>query len=108
MDLYKTELVTKEVDTMLEKGAIVKVKPEKGQFLSTIFLRGKKEPGKFRPIINLRQLNKNVPYQKFKMESLKDLKNLLKERDFMVKIDLKDAYFTVSLNQESGKFVRFQ
>ena len=64
MDLYKTELVTKEVDTMLEKGAIVKVKPEKGQFLSTIFLREKKEPGKFQPIINLRQLNKNVPIPK--------------------------------------------
>ena len=30
MDLYKTELVSKEVDTMLEKGDIVKVKSEKG------------------------------------------------------------------------------
>ena len=76
--------------------------------MSTIFLREKEEPGKFRPIINLRQLNENVPYQKFKMESLKDLKNLLKKRDLLVKIDLKDAYFTVPLNQESEKFVRFQ
>ena len=30
LDLFKTELVSKEVDTMLENGAIVKVKLEKG------------------------------------------------------------------------------
>ena len=43
------------------------------------------------------------------MESLEDLKNLLKKEDFMVKVDLQDAYFTVPLNQkESGNSVRFQ
>ena len=93
---------------MLENGAIVKVKPEKG-FMRKHFPEREKSTRKFRPIINLRQLNEHVPYQKFKMESLKDLKNLLKKEDFVVKVDLKDAYYTVPLNQkESGKSVRFQ
>ena len=47
LELFKTELVSKEGDTMLENGAIVKVKPEKDQFLSNIFLREKKVPGNF-------------------------------------------------------------
>ena len=42
------------------------------------------------------------------METLKDVKNILKENDFMVKIDLKDAYFSVPINKESRKYVRFE
>ena len=108
MESHKKELLTKEVKCMLEKGVIIKVNEKKGQFLSNIFLREKKEKGKFRPIVNLRHLNEHIPYQKFKMESLKDLKNILKMNDFMVKIGLKDAYFTVPLNRQSGKYVGFQ
>ena len=37
------------------------------------------------------------------MESLKDLKNMLKTNDLMVKIDLKDAYYVVPLNQKIKK-----
>jgi len=42
-------------------------------------------------VINLKELNAYIPYQKFKMETLKDVKDILQPGDFMVKIDLKDA-----------------
>ena len=42
------------------------------------------------------------------MESLKDLKNILKANDLMCNIDLKDAYFTVRISKQSRKYVRFQ
>ena len=83
------------------------VNPSPNQFLSNIFLRPKKD-GTFRPVINLKELNSFIPYEKFKMETLKDVKNILKENDFMVKIDLKDAYFSVPINKESRKYVRFE
>jgi len=48
--------------------------------------------GKFRPIINLKRLNQYMPYAHFKMEGLKNIRELLNHGDYMVKIDLKDAY----------------
>ena len=99
-------LITAEVESMLEKGAIRKVPYSPDQVLSNIFLREKKE-GTFRPIIDLKRVNEFIPYQKFKMETLKNIRSLLKEGDLMVKIDLKDAYFTVPLAEKSRKFLRF-
>ena len=72
-----------------------------------MFLREKKD-GTQRPILNLKKLNQNIPYLHFKMESLKGVKNIIQEGDWMVKIDMKDAYFTVPLSQKSQKYVRFK
>ena len=103
-----TKLIDLEIHQMLTKGAIHVVPPsERDQgFVSTIFLVPKKGGGQ-RPAINLRPLNAYLPYEHFKMEGIHMLKDLLRKGDFMVKIDLKDAYFTVPLCQEHQKFVRF-
>ena len=89
-------IIQQEVSSMLEQGAIRTSIPKTDQVLSNIFLRPK-PGGEFRPITNLRETNKSIPSVHFKMESLKDLKNILKVNDLMCKIDLKDAYFTVPL-----------
>ena len=91
---------------MLRKGAIRIAIPNENQLLSNIFIRTKKD-GEFRPIINLERLNQFVPYQYFKMEGLRDVKNMLSDKDLMCKLDLKDAYFTVPLSTRSRKLVRF-
>ena len=59
-------------------------------------------------MLNLKRLNSLVPYLHFKMEGLNDLKDTLVQGDYMVKIDLKDAYLTVPLNQESQRLVSFE
>ena len=41
------------------------------------------------------------------MESLQTLKYMVKERDYMCKIDLKDAYFTIPLDKSCRHLVRF-
>ena len=79
-----------EIESMLEKGAIQPTKPSKDQFVSTLFLPEKKDGGQ-RPIINLKKLNKNIPYIHFKMESITLLKDLLEQDDLMVKLDLKSS-----------------
>ena len=77
-----------------------------GQFLSNILLVKKKDGGD-RPCINLKALNKLIPYKHFKMEGLHCLKHLPEKNTFFCKIDLKDAYFSVPLCMSSRNFVRF-
>ena len=48
-----------------------------------------------------------MPYQHFKMEGLYCLRNILKKGDQMFKVDLKDAYFSVSLNPASRNLFGF-
>ena len=61
----------------------------------------------YRPVIILKTLNQFVPYMPFKMESLQTLKYMMKERDYMCKIDLKDAYFTVPPDKSCLDLMRF-
>ena len=57
------------------------------RFTSRMFI----VPGSMRPIINLWELNKFIHWVHLKMEEI----YLVQEGDWMVKIDLKDAYFAV-------------
>ena len=96
-----------EIMEMMGKGAIKKLEHQfPDQFLSNILLVKKKDGGNH-PCINLKALNKFIPCKHFEMEDLHCLKNLLKESDFLCKIDLKDVYFSVPLCMSSRKCVRF-
>ena len=104
----ETDQINVEVGKMIEKNAIVDITMVGEEvFLSHIFLREKKDGG-FRPVFNLKRLNNNIPYQHFKMETTQMLKNLMQPNDWMVKIDLKDAYFTVPMAEETQKFLGFK
>ena len=99
--------INSEIKEMLRKGAIQKLKSEPGKFLSNLFLVNKKDGG-HRPVINRKFLNSFIPYQYFKMEGMHLIKDLLQEHDFLIKIDLKDAYFGIPLDKSSRKYIRFQ
>ena len=102
----QTAVIDLEIAELLQKKAIVRVSPCPDQFLSSIFLVPKKDGGN-RPVINLKHLNQFVEYQHFKMEGLDVVKNLLKKGDFMIKIDMKDAYFSVGVNNQFKRFLCF-
>ena len=53
-------------------------------------------------VIILKELNKHIPYQHIKMEGLHYLKFMLQQGDYMCKLYLKDAYFSVSSSKESA------
>ena len=76
------------------------------QFLSNLFLADKSDRGK-RPVINLKNLNSFIPYQHFKMEGLHLMKDLLQDGDYMCKIDLREVYFTIPINQKYRKYLGF-
>ena len=102
-----SDLVDQEVQDMMKKGAIVVSDVKENQFLSSLFLVKKKDAGN-RQVVNLKDLNRNILHQHFKIEELFLLKDMLLPRDKMCKIDLKDAYSAIPLSVKSRKYVRFQ
>lgn len=95
------------VDKLLKMGAISKCKPVKDQFISSIFLVPKPD-GSHRLILNLKNLNKFITPQHFKMEDRKTVLNLISHKCFMATVDLKDAYLLIPIDKNYKKYLRFQ
>ena len=98
------KLVTLEVTELLSKGAVVETQLTPHSFVSQVFLVEKKDGGQ-RPVINLKGLNQFVRVEHFKMEGLPDL---LQSGDWMVKMDIKDAYLQVPINPCHQPLLSFQ
>jgi hypothetical protein len=98
----QSEMFVTVLSDLLEKGAVKAVKNEEGQFISTMFVI--QQINKIHPIFNLKSLNKYVKTEKFKLESLDLVKTLMKRGDYLMKLDLKDAYYTIPISQ----YLRFR
>ena len=93
---------------MISKGAVTELQtPPEGSFFSTLFLVPKKDGGQ-RPVINLKNLNSFINAPHFKMEGIHTLKSLLRKGDWLVKVDLKDAYFSIPISRQHRRFLCFQ
>ena len=90
----------------LEKGAIEEVDMSQLHYSNSLFLVAKRSGGK-RPVINLPPLNRIVPNQNFRMESILLLKDILKPNSFLTKIDLKDAFYSIPIAKMSRKYLQF-
>ena len=73
-------------------------------FYSRLFLVLKKD-GQMRPVINLRPLNQFLVHSHFKMEEMHVVKDLRQKNDWMTRIDLKDACFSIPINLRHQKFL---
>ncbi|KAL0159107.1 hypothetical protein M9458_047183, partial [Cirrhinus mrigala] len=101
-------VMEQEVATLLRKEAIEVVPPHEREsgFYSRYFIVLKKDGG-LRPILDLRLLNRSVKRLKFKMLTIKQVVSQIRSEDWFVTIDLKDAYFHVSILPQHRKFLRF-
>ena len=99
------EIITKEISKLLHKGVLEKTEYAVGDFLSTIFVRPKKD-GSYRLILNLKPLNEFVSYHHFKMDTIQTDLNLMPPGCFMASVDLKDAYYSVPVAKEDRKYFK--
>ncbi|KAL0183515.1 hypothetical protein M9458_019211, partial [Cirrhinus mrigala] len=101
-------VMEQEVDTLLRKEAIEVVPPHDREsgFYSRCFIVPKKDGG-LRPFLDLRQLNRSVMWLKFRMLTVSQVVSQIRFEDWFVTIDLKDAYFHVSILPQHRKFLRF-
>lgn len=92
---------------LLTVGCIEYCCPIEGQFISSYFLI-KKPNGEDRFILNLKKLNTFIQAPHFKLEDHRTVLKLLNKGYFLSKIDLKDAYYLVSIREKDRKYLRFR
>ena len=99
--------IDSEIQNLLNKNVIVETMHEKGEFISPIFVRPKKN-GTFRLICNLKGLNYFIPYNHFKMDSLHTVIQMMTPNCYMASVDLKDAYYCIPVAEKYQKYLKFQ
>ena len=85
---------------------IVKSQHCQGEFISTIFLRQKKTGG-YRVNLNLKNLNQYISNHHFKMESLTSAVCLMTPGCYMASVDLQDVYYSVPVDENYQKYLKF-
>ena len=101
----KVERLHKEVTDLLQKGAIEEVPSQPGWF-SLIFLVPKKLGG-WRPVFDLSSLNNFLVIPKFRMESALSIQRSLKQGQWVISIDVKDAYLHIPIRSAYRKYLMF-
>ena len=99
-------LIKDEIDKLLTKSIIKETCHEKKEFPSPILSR--KSNGGIRLILNLRQLNKNIEYHNFKMDSINTILDLITKDCSMASIDLKDEYYSVKISESFQRYLKFE
>ncbi|KAJ1149390.1 hypothetical protein NDU88_002200, partial [Pleurodeles waltl] len=101
-------LLQQEVMSLLSKGAVALVpEQERGQGCYSRYFLIPKKDGWLRPILDLRILNWFLKQEKFKMLTLSQVLLALNEGDWMVSVDLQDAYFHIPILKSHRKYLRF-
>ena len=97
--------LNQELQDLLRKGA-VEPAPQSPGFYSRLFLV-KRASGSWRPIINLSTLNDYITSSRFHMETPRSVLNSIRPGDWMISLDLQDAYLQVPVHHDSRRFLRF-
>ena len=105
--LEEHSALTSLIQDFCRQGVIVPTFHEEGEFISNVFLRPKKTPGKYRLILNLKPLTPFIKYEHFKMDTIHTCIDLMTMQCFMASLDLQDAYFSVPIHRDYQKYLKF-
>ena len=94
-----------EFQDLLHKQAIEQA-PQTPGFYSRLFVV-QKDSGAWRPIIDLSTLNTYIASQRFHMETPQSVLRSIRQGDWMISLDLQDAYLQVPIHPELRRYLRF-
>ena len=98
--------IMSEENKRLNKGLVINPAHEEWNFISSIFLKSRPDWTN-QGILNLENLNETLDYNLFIMETVHSVPHLIQQDYFMLKIDLKDAYYSVKTLEEHTKYLTF-
>ena len=94
----------KEFQDLLKRA--IEQAPQTPGFYSRLFVV-QKDSGAWRPIIDLSTLNTYIASQHFHMETPQSVLRSIRQGDWMISLDLQDAYLQVPIHPESRRYLRF-
>ena len=97
--------LTQELQNLLRKGA-VEPAPQSPGFYSRLLLV-QKASGSWRPIIDLSTLNDYITSSHFHMETPRSVLSSICPGDWMISLDLQDAYLQVPVHHDSRRYLCF-
>ncbi|KAI5652122.1 reverse transcriptase (RNA-dependent DNA polymerase) domain-containing protein [Phthorimaea operculella] len=95
-----------QIEQLIRSNAATQQTFQRG-FVSPIFLR-KKSNGEHRLILNLKNLNHFVSAPRFRLPNLYNIPDHLWEKDYMIKIDLSQAYYHIPIAQAHQRYLTFE
>ena len=102
------ETLTEMVTSLLARGVIEKVPQDlAGHVFAPVFAVEKRGSTSIRPIYDARFLNLFIVKRKFKQETLLTARDLVRPGDFFCKVDLKDAYFHMTVHPSHTSLLAF-
>lgn len=96
--------MTLEIQKMIQQH-IIEPAPLTPSFISPLFLI-RKSSGKMRTIFNLKALNQYMVPKHFRLFHYHQMPEFLQPTDWMVKLDLSQAYYHIPIQQEHRRFLR--
>ena len=100
------ERLEEQFQDLIEKQVIEEVPEPYGQSYFSIIFMVPKSNGKWRPIIDLKRLNKYIDGPHFKMDDVQKVWDSLIPDQYAFSLDLKDAYLHVPVHRKSRKYLR--
>jgi hypothetical protein len=104
MDPALLPAADKAVQELLDKQAIEPLNSSRPIF-SPFFVVAQGE--KIRPILDCRRVNRALAPPHFHMEDMRTIRPLIRQGDWLTKIDLKDAYLHVPIHPADRRFLAF-
>ena len=93
---FDAQVIDLEIAKLLSICVIEATGHSHEEIISDILLRNKKD-GSYRMILNLKKLNQYASKTHFKTDTLNTVIKLIEKDCYMASIDLKDAYYSVSI-----------
>ena len=107
MSASSLKICNSKVKVFSIQGAVIPVSLKDCKYISHIFPVPKKAVGEYRIIFDLTELNKFIRKIHFRMDSILSIMALISPGDWLISIDLSDAYHSVALHPFSMPFLAF-
>ena len=104
---HRNSYLLEALQQLIDKNAVELVQNQTSLgFFNRLFLVPKPN-NKWRPILDLSNLNTFLKVDKFKMETPETIRTSLRQGEWVTSVDFKDAYFHIPIQEQSRKYLRF-